>query len=73
MQDPYPVVREKLAGLSGDLQTVAQALEPETCSVDQLVAATGLPANKVLAALTMLSIKGIALQHPGNRVSLKIQ
>lgn len=70
-RDPYLTVKETFSGLSGDEQTLALALTPEPCSIDHLVVSTGLPAGKVLSALTMLQIKGYAQQHPGNRVSLK--
>ena len=72
-QDPYLTVKEAISKLSGDEQTLALALTPEPCSVDHLVFSTGLPTGKVLGALTMLQIRGIARKNPGNRVSLKLK
>ena len=39
--------------------------------VDDIMAAAGLPAGAVLAALTMLEVKGLLQRLPGKRVQLK--
>ena len=57
-----------LASLTSEEQTVLQLLEKE-CLVDDLIARADLPAGKVQATLTMLQIKGLVRQLPGNRVA----
>lgn len=49
---------------------VAKALPQDPRPVDEVIAQTGLPAGKVLGVLTKLSIKGIAVTHPGRLVSV---
>jgi len=46
-------------GLSGDEKTVAGAIGTEAPHVDDVIVSTGLPAQQVLTALTMLEIKGL--------------
>ena len=72
-QDSYSIPEEKLAGLSEVERAVALALKPEPQSADELVAAVEYPCAKVLSTLTLLILKGIAQNHPGNRVSLKTE
>jgi len=36
-----------------------------------VIAATGLPAQRVLSLLTMLTLKGAVQNHPGKCVSIK--
>ena len=51
-----------------DAEAALQLLEKE-CLVDDLIARADLPAGKVQATLTMLQIKGLVRQLPGNRVA----
>lgn len=54
--------------------TERQLLEPLRSGeklVDELIAASGLPAGKVLSMLTMLQIRGVVKMLPGKRISLK--
>ena len=39
--------------------------------VDDLIAESGMPAGAVLAALTMLEVKGYLLRLPGKRIQRK--
>ena len=51
-----------------------QLLEPLRTGeqlVDDLIAASGLPAGKVLSMLTMLQIRGVVKMLPGKRISMK--
>ena len=52
-------------------QSILALVEGGKTLVDDLMAATDLPAGAVLAALTMLEIKGILTRLPGKRVQLK--
>ena len=49
---------------------VDQLLQGERL-VDDVVSRTGLPTGKVLAALTLLEVRGIIATLPGRRVKLK--
>lgn len=52
-------------------QSILSLVEGGKTLVDDLMASTDLPAGAVLAALTMLEIKGILTRLPGKRVQLK--
>ena len=39
--------------------------------VDDIIAETGMTTGKLLAALTMLEVKGLLRRLPGKRVSIK--
>ena len=54
-----------LEGVSPEGQAVLQALTPGRLQLDDLIAATGLPAGKVLSTLTLLQIRGAIAQLPG--------
>ena len=45
-------------------------LQQGCCLVDDVIAATGLPAGTVSATLTMLQIKGVVKLLPGKRVQM---
>lgn len=63
----YSDVKEKTSALTGDEAAVHAALSAEPILADELVVRTGLPAQRVSAALTMLQIKGLAQKQAGNR------
>ena len=50
-------------------QAVLRILTDGPKPVDEVIAASGLPAAKVLSVLTMLAMKGVVKNHPGKRVS----
>lgn len=52
-------------------KTVLGLVEQGKTLVDDIMAAAELPAGAVLAALTMLEVKGLLLRLPGKRVQLK--
>ncbi len=60
-----------IENLSEEEKTVVNHLTATPCSVDVVAECAGLPTAKVLSILTMLAIKGVVKNHPGNRVSLK--
>ena len=63
----YSDVKEIKSALTDDEATVYEALTPEAVLADELVVKTGLPAQRVAAALTMLQIKKLAVKEAGNR------
>ena len=71
--EPEPTAPAKRAApaaapaLAGDEKTVFDALGAEPLLPDELVADCGLPAQRVLTALTMLQIKKLAAKTAGNR------
>ena len=67
---PYSDVNKPKPALNGTEQTIVDALGPEPRLVDDVIAETGLGTGKVLAALTILEIRGIVRRHPGKRISL---
>jgi DNA processing protein len=64
----YSVQSKPVQDLSEDESRIMQLLTKE-CLVDDLVAQLSMPTGKVLSALTMLQIKGLIRQLPGNRVT----
>ncbi len=57
--------------MSPDEIAVCAHLGTEPVLVDDLIAATGLPAGSVLTALTILAMKDVVIHHPGRCVSIK--
>ena len=67
---PKAPAREPAKALRGDTaeeQAVLEALSQGERTYDEIIMATGLPAGKVLAVLTMLEIKGMVQTLPGRR------
>ena len=52
-------------------QEILNCLGKEPVLIDQIVAQLGKPSGTVMATLTMLVMRGKAVQHSGKRVSLK--
>lgn len=69
--EPYSDINDILQSLSGDERSVAAALKDGERLVDDVIAETGLTTGKLLAALTMLELKGILRRLPGKRITLK--
>ena len=68
---PYSDVNEIRPKLSEEEQKIVAALEDGERLVDDVIAETGLTTGKLLAALTMLELKGILKRLPGKRITLK--
>lgn len=51
-------------------QKILRAIENKKLFVDDIVDLTQLPASRVLAAVTMLEIRGLLCRHAGNRFSV---
>ena len=58
-------------GLSGDEKTVAETIGTETPHVDEIIVKAGLPAQRVLTALTMLEIKGFVARLTSGKWKLE--
>jgi DNA processing protein len=61
------VLRKHRNEFTDDEQAVLRALEAGPCITDALVAATQLPARRVSATLTVLTIRSLVRQLPGGR------
>lgn len=57
--------------LSPEEEKVVTVLRQNVELVDEIMAQVDLSAGRVLAALTMLEIKGVVKRLPGKRVQLK--
>ena len=68
----YSVVLEnRKTALSDAEQAVLAQLTREPKETAELIAKLNMPSGKVLSVLTMLTVKGLAVKHPGGRFSLK--
>ena len=62
----YSDEKEKSCAYTADETAVQSVMEAEPIHCDQIVAKCGLPASRVMAALTMLQIKKRVEKLPGN-------
>ena len=65
----YIDTKQNEVQLSPEEQLIMDQLAGKEQLVDDVIAGTGLPAGKVLAALTMLQVKGAVKSLPGRRVA----
>ena len=68
---PYIDAKDKRPSLSENEELILSFVNSEETLVDEIMANVDLPAGAVLAALTMLEIKGCILRMPGKRVKRK--
>lgn len=68
---PYSDVNTSLSKLSKDEAAIVKALQSGERLVDDVIAETGLTTGKLLAALTMLELKGVLKRLPGKRIVLR--
>ena len=68
---PYSDAEKPTPELSDQEKTVVDLVQQGYCLVDDLMARANLSAGAILAALTMLEIKGIIRRLPGKRVEMK--
>lgn len=66
----YSVVENNRPDLSEDEKAVLSRLTDFPQEPAEIIAKTAMPTGKVLSALTMLTVKGLACKHPGGRFSL---
>ena len=57
---------------SPDELAVLKAIGNDTMQIDDIISASKIPAHKVLAAMTMLEIKGIVSQESGNKFRINL-
>ena len=67
----YSVLDRENKSYTPEEQAILACLKSTPCPVDEVIAATGLPAQRVLSLLTMLTLKGAVQNHPGKCVSIK--
>ena len=65
-QDDSGTAAAALAGLNPDERQVLDALSQDPIGPDHICGTSGLPVNKVAAALTALQMKGLVRQQPGD-------
>lgn len=70
-ESTYSVINKRPTGLSAQEETVWSLLGSQPELIDSIMDRTDLPAAAVQTALTRLTIKGLAAQHPDGRVSRK--
>ena len=79
---PRKTLEKEKCGASPDFKTKRPGLNPEEAAiadcllegektVDEVIAATGIPSGVLLRRLTMLELRGILVRRPGNRIGLK--
>ena len=68
---PYSVIGNR-QDLTPEEQKALGMLTTVPIHADAVIARMDMPAGKALSVLTMLTLKGEAVMHPGNLISLKI-
>ena len=66
----YIDLTKQLAALTEDQLKIITAIDRDASHIDDIIEATGLPASKVLAQLTILEIKGYVRREAGRRIAL---
>ena len=69
---PYSGLVEQVDNLGEDEKALLSCLSAEPILLDDVIARTQIPAAKVLSMMTVLSLKGLVVMHPGRRVSAKL-
>ena len=57
---------------AGDAALLRALQGDKACTADDLVEQTGIPARRVLSALTMLQVRQLAQQGSGGRVTTQV-
>ena len=70
-QPPYSEKAKADSDLSDQERTIVETLGGEISLVDDLIARCGMPAGQVLAALTLLEVKGRVERMPGRKVRVR--
>ena len=68
---PYSGMMGRHESLSDEEAALLSCLGTEPVLMDEVIARTQIPAAKVLSMMTMLSLRGLVVMHPGRRVSAK--
>ncbi len=67
----YIDLQQILQALTGNERTLAEILQEGRLHVDDIISRSGLPPSQVLAALTLLEVKGYVKQQPGKLFELE--
>lgn len=67
----YSVLNNELPALSQEEQAVLALLTRHPQEPADIITRAELPSGRVLSLLTVLTVKGLAVKHPGGRISLK--
>ena len=67
----YSVLNNKQTALNEEEQAILALLTRHPQEPADIIARAQLPSGRVLSVLTVLTVKGLVLKHPGGRVSLK--
>ena len=70
-ESTYSVINERPAGLSEREAAVYDLLSSDPELIDSILDRTDLPAGAVQTALTRLTLRGLAVQHPDGRICKK--
>lgn len=71
--EEYIDLKKQLESLDAEELAVVSAIPQDETHVDDIIDTSGLPASKVLSALTMLELKGYVTQKSGKRFTLNIR
>ncbi len=69
-ESPYSDLNKKLLSLTPEEKAIVDALGNEPSLVDDVIDRCGLGTGSVLAALTLLEVKGVIQRLPGKRIRL---
>lgn len=69
-KSPY-IVLSGSPSLTEEERQILSLLYREPQNIDDILAQADMPAGKVLSVLTKLTLKGLAVNHPGRRIALK--
>lgn len=69
----YIDLKKVMSGLSEDEKRIVEALQEKELHVDDLIEHCQVPAARILAALTLLEVKGYVRRLPGKRFCLIIE
>ncbi len=70
---PYSDLESRLTEYSEDHRKLLRCIARGEAHVDEMAASTGFPAAKVLACMTVLTIRGAVKPLPGKRYSLNLK
>lgn len=68
----YIDLESRIAAFPADQQAILRCMGEGATHVDDIIEATGFSAAKVLAAMTLLVIRGAVCSHPGKRYTLTL-
>lgn len=69
----YSVLENKNIKLTEQEEKILACLDSTPRPVDDVIAQLGMPAGRVLSALTVMALKGLVVNHPGGLVSAAMQ